>query len=207
MPKNISFTVIGAGHGGKAMAAHLALMGYPVTLYNRTPENIKTIKARKGIELESFPGGPHGFAKLKKCTSDLKEALSDAHVVMVVVPSSAHREIAQNCAPYLVDGQIIILHPGRTCGAIEFAKVLRDANCSAQVIVAEAETFIYDSRSIGPAHVRIFSIKDAVPLAALPATHTHKVLDIINEAYPQFIEGATSSRRGSITGARSSTRL
>ncbi len=65
MPKNINYTVIGAGHGGKAMAAHLALMGYPVTLYNRTPENIKTIKARKGIELESFPDGPHGFAKLK----------------------------------------------------------------------------------------------------------------------------------------------
>ncbi len=196
MPKNISYTVIGAGHGGKAMAAHLALMGYSVTLYNRTPENIKTIKARKGIELESFPGGPHGFAKLKKCTSDLKEALSDAHVVMVVVPSSAHREIAQHCAPHLKDGQIIILHPGRTCGAIEFAKVLRDTNCSANVIVAEAETFIYASRSTGPAQVRIFSIKDAVPLAALPATHTQKVLDVINDAYPQFIDGGNVLQTG-----------
>ena len=29
-------TVIGAGNGGKAMAAHLALMGAQVTLYNRT---------------------------------------------------------------------------------------------------------------------------------------------------------------------------
>ena len=29
-------TVIGAGHGGKAMAAHLALMGVKVTLSNRT---------------------------------------------------------------------------------------------------------------------------------------------------------------------------
>ena len=27
------FTVIGAGHGGKAMAAHLALMGFPVVLF------------------------------------------------------------------------------------------------------------------------------------------------------------------------------
>ncbi len=61
MNNNTRFTVIGAGHGGKGMAAHLALMGFPVTLYNRTPENINTIKARGGIELKSFEGGPHGF--------------------------------------------------------------------------------------------------------------------------------------------------
>ena len=62
------------------------------------------------------------------------------------------------------DGQIIILHPGRTCGAIEFDKVLRDSGCKAQVIVAEAETFIYASRADGPAQSRIFRIKEAVPL-------------------------------------------
>jgi len=33
MNKNVCYTVIGAGHGGKAMAAHLALMGFEVTLY------------------------------------------------------------------------------------------------------------------------------------------------------------------------------
>jgi opine dehydrogenase len=38
MGKEKRYTVIGAGHGGKAMAAHLVLMGFPVTLYNRAPE-------------------------------------------------------------------------------------------------------------------------------------------------------------------------
>ena len=47
----VNYTVIGAGHGGKAMAAHLALMGFEVTLYNRTPESVTVIKARGGIEL------------------------------------------------------------------------------------------------------------------------------------------------------------
>ena len=36
----------GASFTGKAMAAHLALMGFPVTLYNRTPENVALSKAR-----------------------------------------------------------------------------------------------------------------------------------------------------------------
>ena len=44
MNQTTHFTVIGAGHGGKAMAAHLALMDFPVTLYNRTPDHISAIK-------------------------------------------------------------------------------------------------------------------------------------------------------------------
>lgn len=183
------YSVIGAGHGGRAMAAHLALMGFEVALYNRTPEHIHGIVARKGIDLESGEGGPHGFARLALVTADMKEAVQHADVLMVVVPSSAHAGIAASMAPYLKDGQVIVLHPGRTCGAIEFDKVLRDSGCMVDFTVAEAETFIYASRAEGPAQSRIFRIKEAVPLAALPATRTQFVLDAIQPAYPQFIDG------------------
>ncbi|MFM8321396.1 MAG: NAD/NADP octopine/nopaline dehydrogenase family protein [Chloroflexota bacterium] len=183
------YTVIGAGHGGKAMAAHLALMGCKVVLYNRTFDHIEAIYKRGGLDLESAPGGPHGFAQLERVTSDMQIALADAQVVMVVLPSSAHAEIARRMAPHLQHGQIVILHPGRTCGAIEFRKALRDEGCPAQVVVAEAETFIYASRSDGPAQARIFRIKEAVPLAALPALDTPCVLEAIRPAYPQFIDG------------------
>jgi len=193
-PEN--YTVIGAGHGGKAMAAHLALLGLRITLYNRTADHVAVIKKRGGIELESAEGGPHGFGKLTLVTSDMGKALQKADVVMVVVPSSAHAEIAKNTAPHFHNGQAVILHPGRTCGALEFAKVLRDEGCTADVTVAEAETFIYASRSDGPAQARIFRIKEAVPLAALPATCTQQVLDTIGRAYPQFIDGVNVLHTG-----------
>lgn len=188
MTKN--FTVIGAGHGGKTMAAHLALMGFSVTLYNRTPEHVEIIRKRGGIELDSGDeGGPRGFGKLAKVTSDIGEALKRSDVIMVVLPSSAHADIAKASAKYLRDNHIVILHPGRTCGALEFSKVIRENGCTKDVIIAEAETFIYASRSDGPAQARIFRIKEAVPLAALPSTRTEHVLEVINEAYPQFIDG------------------
>ena len=171
------------------MAAHLAIMGFETTLYNRTFEHIATIHKRRGIDLSSYEGGPRGFGKLRRVTSDPKEALKGADIVMVVTPSSAHRNIAQILAPYLKDGQIVILHPGRTCGAIEFVKVLGENDCEAGVIVAEAGTFIYASRSEGPAQARIFRIKETVPLAALPATRTQDVLDVLGNAYPQYIDG------------------
>ena len=183
------YAVIGAGHGGKAMAAHLALMGFEVNLYNRTPEHVEVIKKRGGIELESVEGCPHGFGKLSLVTSNIGEAIRKVQVIMVVLPSSAHGDIARAMAAHLKGGQIVVLHPGRTCGALEFVKVIRDNGCKADVTVAEAETFIYASRSDGPVQARIFRIKEAVPLAALPATRTQCVLEAICDAYPQFIDG------------------
>ena len=190
------FAVVGAGHGGKAMAAHLALMGFSVNLYNRTPEHIEVIKKRGGIELESTEGGPHGFGELALVTSNIGEAIKKVEVIMVVVPSSAHADIAKAIVTHLKSGQIVVLHPGRTCGALEFVKIIRENGCKADVTVAEAETFIYASRSDGPAQARIFRIKEAVPLAALPATRTQQVLDAICEAYPQFIDGVNVLHTG-----------
>ena len=59
--RDIKFAVIGAGHGGKAMAAYLALKDYMVNLYNRTYSKIEPIVKMKGIELE---GEVNGFGRL-----------------------------------------------------------------------------------------------------------------------------------------------
>lgn len=48
--RHLRYTVIGAGHGGKAMAAHLAVMGFEVTLYNRTLRKLRLSK----LEVESL---------------------------------------------------------------------------------------------------------------------------------------------------------
>lgn len=196
MEQKTRYAVIGAGHGGKAMAAHLALMGFPVRLYNRTSENIQVIQKRGGIELTSYEGGPFGFAKLEMASAKLAEVIEDAEVIMVVVPSTAHKDIATAVAPHLKPGQMVVLNPGRTGGALEFNQILKQNNCKEGVVVAETETLIYASRSDGPAQARIFRVKESVPLAALPASSTQMVLDRIEPAYPQFIDGTSVLHTG-----------
>jgi opine dehydrogenase len=181
-------TVIGAGNGGKAMAAHMALLGHTVTLYNRTFEHVAVIKERGGIDLD-FPGGIGGFGRLYQVTSDMETALKDASLIMVVIPSYGHREVAQLTAPFLRDDHIVVLHPGRTGGAIEFYEVLQQSGVTTKPLIAEAETFIFASRSEGPSQVRIFRIKESVPVAALPANRTKEVLEAVKAVYPQFING------------------
>lgn len=180
------FTVIGAGHGGKAMAAHLGMRGFPVRLFNRTAERVEAIKARKGIGL-TIHDQEEGFGPLELVTSDVGPAVQGSKVIMVVIPATGHHETAERCAPYLQDGQIVVLNPGRTGGALEFKNVLKLSGCKADVTVAEAQTFIFASRSMGPAEAKIFRIKNTVPLAALPASRTPEALAALEEAYPQFI--------------------
>jgi len=183
------FTVIGAGHGGKAMAAHLALKGFPTALYNRTDDHIAAIRIRGGIDLDSYEGVPRGFGRLALVTSNMAEALERAQIVMVVIPSTGHAEVARLAAPHLRDDHVVLLNPGRTGGALEFVHVLRESGCTAAATVAEAETLLYASRSEGPAQARIFRIKEAVPIAALPATRTARALEALAPAFPQFIDG------------------
>ena len=182
----LQITIIGAGHGGKTMAADLAARGYPVRLYNRTYEHVAAIALRGGIEI-TLEDGDQLFGAIPLVTSDLAQALEGVPLIMVIVPASGHRDVAQAAAPHLQDGQILVLNPGRTGGALEFRHSLREAGCTAEVIVAEAETFLFASRSIGPAQAQLFRRKNTVPLAALPASATPMVLDLLHEVYPQFI--------------------
>ena len=190
------YAVLGAGNGGKSMASHLALMGFDVTLYNRTADVLDPIRKRGGIELESYEGGPRGFGRLARVTANMGQALENADAIMVVVPSTAHGPLAQAMAPHLRDGQAIVLHPGRTGGCLEMAEVLRTIGCKAKVLLAEAETLIYACRSDGPTQARLFRIKDSVPVAALPSTRTAEVLEALQSAFPQFIDGGTVLHTG-----------
>lgn len=184
--KDLKFCVLGAGHGGLAIAGHLAIKGFRVNLYNRGRRRIHPVIQRGGIKVE---GEVKGFGKIELASSNIKECMEEADILMVVVPALAHRFIAETCAPYLKENQIVILNPGRTGGALEFHNVLRKQDIKKLPFIAEAQTFLYASRALGPAHAKIFSVKNSIPLATLPAYWIPGVQKIINRAFPQFIPG------------------
>ena len=182
---NPTFAVIGAGAGGLAMAAHLCILGYTVNLYNRSEKRIRAIKEQKGIEIS---GVIEGFAKLDKITNRADEAITDANIIMIVVPAFAHKDVAKTLSPYLRGGQIVVLNPGRTGGAIEFANTLREENIKIEIIIAETQTVLHTSRVIGD-EVKLIAVKKKVPLSAFPSIKTDEVMAVLSKVFPQFVKG------------------
>jgi len=192
-PDSPRFCVLGAGPGGMAMAGHLALMGRKVNLYTRNADRLAPVQARGGVDVT---GEIQGLAKLDVVTTDAEKAVEHSEVLMVVMPATAHRNIAKIIAPYIKDGQIIVLNPGRTGGVLEFAQVLQTVNPGVRPYLAEAQTLLYASRLTNPGQVHIYGIKNSVALAALPAYQTADILPIIRTTLPQFVPGDNVLKTG-----------
>jgi len=175
--------ILGAGNGGQAMAAAIALAGYEVVLYDRYEEAIAPVSQNGGIELSGVSG--KGFARLVKVTTDLHEALSETGLILVVVPAFAHAYIAEQIAPLLRKDDMIILSPGSTGGALEFRKILSEHGAPKDVKVGETNTLIYACRISGPGQVKILGVKDYLGVAALPVKDTQALLEPLKELYPQ----------------------
>jgi len=175
--------VLGAGNGAHAFAGDLALRGHRVRLYNQFAEEIAALQAQGGVTLE---GALAGFGALELVTTDIGPVVAEADIILVVVPAVAHAFMAAACAPHLRDGQLILLCPGRTGGALEFRQVLRGLGVERNVQVAETQTLLFVCRISGPARVRITTLKRETSLAALPASDTPSVLQRIHGLYPQF---------------------
>jgi opine dehydrogenase len=187
--EELKVAILGAGNGAHAMAGHLGAQGFPIRLYNKFEEEIVALREQGGVAVE---GVVEGFGPVALATTDPAPVVGWADVIMVTVPAFAHRFMAHACAPHLHDGQMIILNPGRTGGALEFARVLRHEGVTAHVLIAEAQTLVYACRISEPGRVSILGIKKEVPVAALPATDTPQVIETVRRLYPQFLPAANA---------------
>ncbi len=179
-----SFAVLGIGNGGQAMAGYLALRGFRVSVWNRSAGKVTALNRLGGVHLS---GEIKGIGIPSLVTCDMSLVSRDARVLMVTVPASGHRDVARMLAPHLEDGQVVVLNPGRTGGALAFRKDLERFGCRAHVTVAETNTFVYASRTVEPGKSQVYGVKQRVSLAALPATRTVEVLRLVRTAFPQFV--------------------
>ena len=183
-------SILGAGNGGFAAAAHLALGGHNVTLYE-APEfesALFEIRASGGIDLETMAstGIVGGFAELENITTDIAEAVRGAEVLFVIVPAFGHRRFAELCAPHLRDGQIVVLAPGNLYGTLEFASIVRQSGNASDVAFAEFDCMMYACRKMDAKSVWLRGYKHNLGCGVFPAIRTDAVLAEINKLYPTY---------------------
>ena len=175
--------IIGGGNGGQAMAAHLSLLGQKVRLYDVAQETVDAIKAKGGITLTN---ALTGFGELEFATTDMARVMNGADILVVVLPSIYHDSIAKKMIPHLRDGQVVLLHPEASCGAIAFRNNMNKMGCTADIILGAACTLLYSTRILSTGEVYIYGVKNEVSIAALPACDNEKLEAAICKVMPWF---------------------
>jgi len=180
----MKIAVVGAGHGGIAAAADMALAGHDVSLFQipSFAESFQKIKETKEINLTGVTR--QGTAKLNKATHDVQEALAGAEVVLVITPAFAQETMAKLCAPFIEDGQYIFLIPGGF-GSYIFAKVFKDLGINKDVTIGETATLPYGCRINGPNEVAVHIRTIYNPFATYPAERTAEAVAILKQLYPE----------------------
>ncbi len=176
-----SVFVCGAGHQGLSMAAHLALNGIDVSLWNRTEKNIHTIIENRIIHCS---GIVNGDAHISKASNKIEDTISD--FIMVTTPSSAHKDIAARLAPFVHKDMVIILNPGRTFGAIEFAEELKMQGVKELPQIAETQTIVYTCRKCSIDSTTIFALKKDVQIATLRGCDINYIMGMIPDCIREY---------------------
>jgi opine dehydrogenase len=174
-------TVVGVGVGGLAVAGHAALVGNEVAVHDVREEAVAPVAERGGIEVR---GKEQGFAPVAVATTDLARAMKDAELVVIVTQGPDQRAAAAAMAPHLGPGQVVLVKPGCTFGAVEVAAVI-DAGGSGDVAVAETDSFAYGCAIPEPGVSSITSVKQRFGVAVLPVGRTEQVVGLVRALFDQ----------------------
>jgi opine dehydrogenase len=183
-----SVAVLGAGNGGCAAAADLAMRGFDVRLFNRTRGRIEPILERGGLELTGAAG--EGFVELPVVTDDMEVALRGAELVMVTAPLLALPTYAAALGELLPEGGVVFLNPGHVGGGLFLANEIHRLTRRTDLRTAEVSTLSYACRMRGPAAVDVLGVMQALPFAAFPGRHRDDLLELVRQLYASLVPAA-----------------
>jgi len=185
MHRTLNFAVLGSGNGGRAFCGQIAHKGYPVVMYEPLEETAHFLKLKE--EKKMFLAGDISVeGKLRGVTMDIKEAVGDADVIFIVVPSFAHLPIFQKMIPHLRNGQHVIIVPGNYGGFL-LKKMMADAGVNPGISISGTASLPYACRISDYNSVMIYKKKFQLKIATAPAEASQTVLDVMNDVFSGYI--------------------
>jgi opine dehydrogenase len=153
--------ILGAGAGGAAAAVELTALGLEVALWSRSPATLQPLQEAGGVRHEGVLGD--GFTPIPRISARLEEALEEADVALVCLPSLAHDTVADELMR--VGARLpVVLNPGHTGGALHVAARMGEQAPP----LAELSTLTYVARKPAEDAVRVTAAAGRVRAACLP---------------------------------------
>jgi opine dehydrogenase len=186
--------VLGAGSGGFMCAADLGSMGYEVALFSRELSRVKGVKDRGGIEVLDIDSKPTGMrGKVALVTSDIREAVRGAEVILNPIPYTSCEEYARLVAPHLEEGQVVV-YLGKGGACLTWAKVLRELKIARKVYLADTNTLPYGASRMGEFQVRLENRTQNLILGTFPGRDVETVAEVVEKLFTK--EHGYEIRRG-----------
>lgn len=179
----MKFTIIGCGNAGLIHAAKLIENGMEVALLKTSSvcnnDFYSIISTLGGYNVQDETNnGNQFYVKPAFITRDVKKAVDFGDVLMVMTTTLQHESIAQLIAPYVRDGQIIILVPGYM-GSLIFKKYIKK-----DVTYSEWETTAYNGRIMDSKYVRITFYNPRNAISCLPTKKTDDLISLLSTCFP-----------------------
>lgn len=156
--------VLGAGAGGAAAVAELTQAGHAVALWNRSAATLEPFRRAGGVAYTGVLGD--GLAQPASIGTDLAAAIAGCDAVLCTLPTLSHAAVAAALAQ--AGARLpVVLNPGHTGGALEFAAVFARAGVAPPPL-AEFSTLTCVARKLEPQRVTVSGRARQVRVAALP---------------------------------------
>ncbi len=177
--------IIGAGNGGQAFAAYLSLHGHDVKIFDVVQQTVDTLNEKGGVLIEGN-ADVYGFGKIVMASTDIEKVMEDAEIILVVLPSLYHKDMAKKMSPYLKDGQYVVLNPNASLGVVEFRKQLDDCGCKADITLACTATLLFACRAVETGHVVAAGQKKSFTASTYPSSKNKEAALKFADVIPQF---------------------
>jgi len=192
LPPVQNVTVLGGGLDARALACLCLSEGANVTLFSAYGAELKPLSAAGSITLKG--AGPAGTYQIDQeavpsinLSSELDAAVAEAEVIFVTGPVLKQRTYSMVLAGHLKDGQIVVLAPGRTFGAVEMAWYLRVGGNQASVTIVEPLCLPYWTAQDGSA-IHLSAANPA--LAGVLPSRNARVLEALKPYLPNLVPAA-----------------
>lgn len=180
-----AIAIIGAGNGGQAFAGYLSLLGRTVKIFDIMQQTVDRLCELGGVNIQGN-SRVTGFGKIELASTDIGAVMEDSEIILVVLPSIYHKTIAEKMAPYLKDGQIVVLNPNASLGPVEFKNTLRNCDCNADIIIVGTSTLLFACRAKEVGYVEVSGQKKRLTAAAYPAKYNDYVAEKFINIIPEF---------------------
>ncbi len=156
-----------------------------MTLYDVSQKTVDILNVKGGIEIHGN-ADVKGFGKIAFASTDIGKVMEGTKIILVVLPSLYHKDMAKKMAPHLVDGQFVVLNPNASLGTFEFRNVLNECNCTADITLACTATLLFACRAVEVGYVEVAGQKTGFTASTHPSSKNEYAAELFKDILPQF---------------------